>query len=320
MFNLTPITEHKAAGTWPIRLLFDADGLDIVSPATYLHVVHAEKRFASLFTGRRLQIWEPPHPLAFTHEDCARILDEATEWTERTRVLASASAIAADTTEHTKAMAKACAQMANMFVGARFNDSTTQVAKYLVGDHLAWHADKNPIPSQRHIEVSVIAQLSNPDDYEGGEVRYRDPETGETKTLPKAQGTVMAFPSTMMHTVTPITAGERYSLAGFYYDVPEGGTGISDIEPAPMQFELRGETFHRKIASPETVDLLTNQMPLATLATPNEKFAYVSDLIDGLLEPESAKRFHEMMNDPEDPLSLETLTEIVAHLVSEART
>jgi len=76
------------------------------------------------------------------------------------------------------------------------------------GDHYSWHLDlstKNL--SKRKLSVSI--QLSDPDTYEGGDLELQ----GLGKTVAnRAQGNLVAFPSWMGHRVTPVTAGERYSL------------------------------------------------------------------------------------------------------------
>lgn len=64
-------------------------------------------------------------------------------------------------------------------------------------------------------KVSMVMQLSNPDDYEGGDLQL------EVRTAPdpaalRARGTMIFFPSFIYHRVTPITRGLRYSLVAWY--------------------------------------------------------------------------------------------------------
>ena len=89
-----------------------------------------------------------------------------------------------------------------------------QVSKYNLGDHYDWHMDigKN-ILSQR--KLSIVAQLSNPADYEGGELEFF--KEGDA---PKEQGTLILFPSYMQHRVRKITKGTRYSLVAWISGVP----------------------------------------------------------------------------------------------------
>ena len=61
-----------------------------------------------------------------------------------------------------------------------------------------------PLLSQRKISASLL--LNDGSEYEGGDLTILD-ETIETKK----QGTIIVFPSFMVHQVTPVTKGVRYS-------------------------------------------------------------------------------------------------------------
>ena len=56
-------------------------------------------------------------------------------------------------------------------------------------------------------------QLSDPADYDGGELELKN----STRTLvaPRAQGTLIVFPSFLLHRVAPVTRGTRRSLVGW---------------------------------------------------------------------------------------------------------
>ena len=59
-------------------------------------------------------------------------------------------------------------------------------------------------------KISMTVQLSDGGEYEGGDfeiMRNREPEK-----LPKGKGTVLVFPSYILHRVTPVTSGIRKSL------------------------------------------------------------------------------------------------------------
>ena len=59
-------------------------------------------------------------------------------------------------------------------------------------------------------KLSISIQLTDPKNYEGGElVLYGEDKGTEMK---KEQGTLIVFPSFLMHEVKPITKGERNSL------------------------------------------------------------------------------------------------------------
>ena len=51
-------------------------------------------------------------------------------------------------------------------------------------------------------KISFTVQLSDPDDYEGGELELN---TGKILKPPNARGTVALFPAFIMHRVTPVT-------------------------------------------------------------------------------------------------------------------
>ncbi len=59
-------------------------------------------------------------------------------------------------------------------------------------------------------KLSVSIQLTNSNDYEGGELCLYDDETG--RVMDKTQGTLILFPSYVMHEIKPVTKGERNSL------------------------------------------------------------------------------------------------------------
>ena len=75
--------------------------------------------------------------------------------------------------------------------------------------HYSWHIDMTETsPSPR--KLAMILQLSDPSDYEGGEVEIWT--GGKPETLSKEKGFIALFPSYMLHRVTPVTRGVRRSL------------------------------------------------------------------------------------------------------------
>ena len=78
------------------------------------------------------------------------------------------------------------------------------------GGHYNWHQDIGPgMLSLR--KVSITVQLSDPSEYEGGELQIWQ-GGDEPINAPKGKGTVVVFPSYMMHRVTRVTSGVRKSL------------------------------------------------------------------------------------------------------------
>ena len=67
-------------------------------------------------------------------------------------------------------------------------------------------------------KLSLSIQLTDPNEYEGGElILYEDEKGTEMK---KEQGTLVLFPSYILHEVKPITKGERNSLVSWVTGKP----------------------------------------------------------------------------------------------------
>ncbi len=78
------------------------------------------------------------------------------------------------------------------------------------GSHYNWHPDIGPRMNKR--KLSIVVQLSDEKDYEGGELVIN---TGNLVTPSKKQGTVIIFPSFLLHKVDPLQSGNRYSLVSW---------------------------------------------------------------------------------------------------------
>jgi PKHD-type hydroxylase len=110
-------------------------------------------------------------------------------------------------------IAKCYMEMANQSAEWGFNLGTqesTQIGRYKSTDegHYDWHMDafapQNGI--QRKLSISIL--LSDPSDFEGGELQFKGIEDQKILT---AQGSIVVFPSFIEHRVTPVTKGVRYS-------------------------------------------------------------------------------------------------------------
>ena len=105
-----------------------------------------------------------------------------------------------------------------------------QFARYRDGGHYAWHRDVNEsalVPNGTSRKLSLTLCLSDPKDYEGGDLEFFHGERplddivqwdgkivkGEQvhKHI-QDQGSVIVFDSRDWHRVTPVTKGTRYSL------------------------------------------------------------------------------------------------------------
>lgn len=81
-----------------------------------------------------------------------------------------------------------------------------QLGVYEKADEYDWHLDLGPgSAALRKLSVSVL--LSDPDDYEGGDLEIRG-----TQKIDRTQGTLVVFPSYILHRVTPVISGCRRSL------------------------------------------------------------------------------------------------------------
>lgn len=76
--------------------------------------------------------------------------------------------------------------------------------------HYDWHVDMGKLSSTSPRKLSLIMQLSEPNEYEGGELLLMN--SAEPVTIEKKKGMVVVFPSYMLHKVTPVTNGTRKSL------------------------------------------------------------------------------------------------------------
>jgi len=76
-------------------------------------------------------------------------------------------------------------------------------------DHYTWHMDKG-VSNAPPRKLSLVLQLSDPATYEGGDLELMYGAT--ITTAAKQRGLVYAFPSWIMHRVTPVTRGVRKTL------------------------------------------------------------------------------------------------------------
>jgi PKHD-type hydroxylase len=92
-------------------------------------------------------------------------------------------------------------------------ETNVQLGRYDASDegHYSWHTDFAGLRPNRKISISV--QLSGPGDYDGGDLELM--YGGEPQPLAKDRGAFLAFPSFMLHRVTPVTRGTRWSLVAW---------------------------------------------------------------------------------------------------------
>jgi len=92
-----------------------------------------------------------------------------------------------------------------------------QYTEYTDDGHYDWHIDAGGgYMNQRKVSVSVL--LSDPNEYDGGDLQIWP--GGEIKTAEKVLGGVTLFPSCLLHRVTPVTKGVRKSLVFWVGGIP----------------------------------------------------------------------------------------------------
>jgi predicted 2-oxoglutarate/Fe(II)-dependent dioxygenase YbiX len=92
-------------------------------------------------------------------------------------------------------------------------EANVQLARYDSTDRgfYDWHTDFAGLRPLRKISISI--QLSRPEDYEGGDLELL--YGNSPQRLDRARGAFLAFPSFMLHRVTPVTRGTRWSLVAW---------------------------------------------------------------------------------------------------------
>jgi len=71
-----------------------------------------------------------------------------------------------------------------------------------------WHQDFGASGISR--KLSMVLQLSDPSEYEGGELQILT--STEPTSMPKKRGFITVFPAWTLHQVTPVTKGTRQTL------------------------------------------------------------------------------------------------------------
>ncbi|NJL91392.1 MAG: 2OG-Fe(II) oxygenase [Coleofasciculaceae cyanobacterium SM2_1_6] len=103
---------------------------------------------------------------------------------------------------------------------------STQALQYSVygeGQQYVWHRDSGNSPNQNGLirKLSMSIQLDDPATYQGGEFQIKnfvdlllEPEEFKPK------GSIIVFPSMLLHRVAPVTQGVRRSLVAWFMGEP----------------------------------------------------------------------------------------------------
>jgi len=85
------------------------------------------------------------------------------------------------------------------------------------GDHYDWHIDTFiETPNAYHRKLSITVQLSDGSEYEGGDFELND-GTGNScdRDSLRKKGSILIFPSFLLHRVTPVVRGTRRTLVAW---------------------------------------------------------------------------------------------------------
>ena len=102
-----------------------------------------------------------------------------------------------------------------------------QIGQFPEGGHYDWHIDgggtgsiqepQNKIRHGKTRKISMVVWLN--EGFEGGDFEFHQSYLKDNVLKP-TQGTIIMFPSWIMHRVTPITKGTRYSLVSWFLGKP----------------------------------------------------------------------------------------------------
>jgi PKHD-type hydroxylase len=120
---------------------------------------------------------------------------------------------------------------ANKKAGWNFDwdySESCQFTKYAPGQYYGWHCDSWDMPynnpndfntNGKIRKLSVTCSLSDPSEYQGGELEFNfnNSEKGKKDNIKKCteilpRGSLVVFPSFVQHRVCPVKKGVRYSL------------------------------------------------------------------------------------------------------------
>jgi len=86
-----------------------------------------------------------------------------------------------------------------------------QYLEYGQGGHFDWHVDAG-VPGAAPRKLSFTLQLSDPASYDGGDLEVWG---ADRAVVSRARGTLICFPSFVLHRVTPVTRGMRRAIVAW---------------------------------------------------------------------------------------------------------
>jgi|SaaInl6LU_22_DNA_1037377.scaffolds.fasta_scaffold31348_2 PKHD-type hydroxylase len=133
----------------------------------------------------------------------------------------------------------------NRFFPKQF--STTMINKYSAGESYGRHMDSSHIQTSKYgilrRDFSYTLMLSDKDNYDGGELKIENPEN-INQTIKLDSGDIVIYPSNRIHSVLPVTQGERIAFVGWissYIKTYEGQKlldSFNDLQLALAKYNL----------------------------------------------------------------------------------
>jgi Rps23 Pro-64 3,4-dihydroxylase Tpa1-like proline 4-hydroxylase len=96
-----------------------------------------------------------------------------------------------------------------------YSGDCLQYTVYEEGEYYNWHVDSVGPENGFTRKLSFSLQLSNEDEYDGGELQIMDTFGNSTYFAPKERGTIIIFDSRVKHRVRKIKRGTRKSIVGW---------------------------------------------------------------------------------------------------------
>ena len=107
----------------------------------------------------------------------------------------------------------------------QYDNNLFQYAHYCVNDYYNWHVDILKNRNRAFVRKLSFSLVLN-DDYDGGVLEIAVPNSPDADNpynifqVPRKRGTLIIFPSHLLHRVTPVTHGIRKSIVGWLVGPP----------------------------------------------------------------------------------------------------
>lgn len=164
----------------------------------------------------------PPHPLALPRDMADELVNYA-----KPRLLELPNPTRADASSFGRQLPKSLRHVQDFIWEAvrqanetwwRFDldwTVTSRVIHYVPGKKHRRHADWNAETSCEKLGITI--QLSDSDEYEGGDLRIASTNGQDIFTASREKGAIIFWPSWIFHSVSTVKSGERWSFVARFY-------------------------------------------------------------------------------------------------------